>query len=58
MVRVKGADGGYFHEPPYTWEEEQDFYRRVSNGPITVVHAPAAKKSAKPKRSKPVTSKR
>jgi hypothetical protein len=58
MVRVKGADGGYFHEPPYTWEEEQDFYRRVSNGPITVVHAPAAKKPAKPKRSKPVTSER
>jgi hypothetical protein len=56
MVRVKGADGGYFHEPPYTWEEEQDFYRRVSGGPITVVHAPAAKRVAKPKRSKPVPS--
>lgn len=56
MVRLKGAGGFHFYEPPYTWEEEQDFYRRVSNGPTTVVHAPAAKKAAKPKRSKPVPS--
>jgi hypothetical protein len=54
MVRVKGADGGYFHEPPYTWEEEQDFYRRISGGPKVILHAPAAKNPAKPKRSKSV----
>jgi hypothetical protein len=51
MVRVKGSGGLYFHEPPYTWAEEQGFYRRVSGGPITVVRTPAAKKAAKPKRS-------
>jgi hypothetical protein len=56
MVRVKGAGGFYFHEPPYTREEEQDFYRRVSKGPTTVVHAPAVKKATKPKRLKPVPS--
>jgi hypothetical protein len=42
------------HEPTYTWEEEQDFYRRMGGGPKVVLHAPAAKKPAKPKRSKPV----
>jgi hypothetical protein len=31
-----------------TPEEEQDFYRQVSNGPSTVVHTPAVKKAAKP----------
>jgi hypothetical protein len=54
MVRVKGADGGYFHEPPYTWDEEQDFYRRVGRGPEVVLHTPAAQKRLKPKRSKPL----
>jgi hypothetical protein len=50
MVRVKGGDGGYFHEPPYTEDEESDFYRRVGNGPVTVLHAP---KTEKPKPPKP-----
>jgi hypothetical protein len=40
MVRVKCDDGGYFHEPPYTWDEERDFYRAMADGPRTVVHAP------------------
>jgi hypothetical protein len=54
MVKVYSKDGSrvLFEEPPYTWEEERDFYHRVSGGPITVVHAPTAEKAAKPKRSK------
>ena len=48
MVSVKG-NGGYFHEPLYTPEEERDFYRRMSGGPVTVVHRPATGKTEKPK---------
>jgi hypothetical protein len=51
MVRVKGAGGLYFHEPPYTGEEEQEIYRRVGRSPEVVLHAPAAKTPPKPKRS-------
>jgi hypothetical protein len=40
MAGVKGGDGGFFHQPPYTWEEEGDFYRAMADGPKTVVHAP------------------
>jgi hypothetical protein len=42
MVRVRDDLGGYFHEPPYTWEEEQELYQRMAggNGPITVVRGP------------------
>jgi hypothetical protein len=30
MVRKRTDDGrGWYHEPPYTEEEELDFYRRV-----------------------------
>jgi hypothetical protein len=54
MVRIVNEDGGAFHEPPYTWEEEQDFYRRMGGGPKVVLHAPAAEKPANPKPSRPV----
>lgn len=40
MVRKKDELGGFYHEPPYTPEEERDFYRRVAGGPKTVLHAP------------------
>jgi hypothetical protein len=53
MVRVVNKDGGAFHEPPYTWEEEQDFYRRIGGGPKTLLHAPTpAPKTVKPKSPK------
>jgi hypothetical protein len=32
MVRIVNKDGSAFHEPPYTWEEEQEFYRRIGGG--------------------------
>jgi hypothetical protein len=55
MVKVYSKDGTVlFEEPPYTWEEEQEFYRRMGGGPKVVLHAPAAKKPANPKRSRPV----
>jgi hypothetical protein len=56
MVKVYAKDDGrlLYEEPPYTWKEQQDFYRRMSGGPKVILHAPAAENSAKPKRSKPV----
>jgi hypothetical protein len=41
MARRMDKLGGFYHEPPYTKEEEMDFYRRVGGGPNTVVHRPA-----------------
>jgi hypothetical protein len=42
MVKVFDKDGTLlFHEPPYTWEEEQEFYRRIGGGPKVILHAPA-----------------
>ena len=35
-----------YEEPPYTEEEEMDFYRRVGGGPVSILHAP---KQPKPK---------
>jgi hypothetical protein len=35
-----------YHEPPYTEEEEADFYRRVGDGPVSILHA---SKQPKPK---------
>lgn len=42
MVRKVSPDGVAYHEPPYTKKEEDDFYRRMGNPPITVVRGPAA----------------
>jgi hypothetical protein len=32
MVFRKSKDGGGWHEPPYTKEEEREFYRRYNAG--------------------------
>jgi hypothetical protein len=41
MVKVFNEDGVHiFNEPPYTWEEKQEFYRRIGGGPKVVLHAP------------------
>ena len=34
MVRKKTKTGAEYHEPPYTPEEDADFYRRVGGGPL------------------------
>ena len=33
---VKIINGMRIHEPPYTKAEEDEFYRRIGGGPITV----------------------
>lgn len=38
MVKVMCDDGvNFFHEPPYTEEEEDAFYAAMSKGPITIL---------------------
>ena len=49
MVRKMAENGTYYHEPPYTEEEEMAFYKMADNGdgPITILHPqspPAAPK--------------
>lgn len=42
MVRVRHANGGYYHEPPYTQEEEADLYARMANVKAFTRPAPPA----------------
>jgi hypothetical protein len=53
MVRRVGKDGGVWHEPPYTWDEEMDFYGRVGGGPVAILHAPKPAAAKSPKSPKP-----
>jgi hypothetical protein len=32
LGKSQNGSGGYFHEPPYTEEEEHEFYRRLDGG--------------------------
>ena len=48
MVRKLSPLGHYYHEPPYTEEEEREFYRRTSGVVAFTRRAPAA--SPAPKR--------
>ena len=36
MVRKMTDNGGEYHEPPYTEEEEAEFYRRFGGGPVSL----------------------
>jgi hypothetical protein len=41
MVRKMDDKGGYYHEPPYTWEEEMAIYKGMDiDGPVTVLRGP------------------
>jgi hypothetical protein len=45
MVRKVAKNGAVYHEPPYTWQEEMEFYRRVGGATsLTILHGtpPAA----------------
>lgn len=55
MVRKMAENGTYYHEPPYTEEEDLDFYRRVANGPFTILHGPrpSAEKPTQPQKLPP-----
>jgi hypothetical protein len=38
MVVKVTKNGMRIHSPPYTQAEEDEFYRRVGGGPVTVAH--------------------
>jgi hypothetical protein len=38
MVGKVAENGSVWHEPPYTEEEEEDFYWRISHGVVQVAH--------------------
>ena len=42
MVFVPDEKGGGWHEPPYSWEEDMEFYRRVNAGPATIYYGSVA----------------
>jgi hypothetical protein len=48
MVRKRAENSSYYHEPPYTEEEELDFYRRIANGPFTILHGTPRPPAEKP----------
>jgi len=46
MTRKMCDDGiHYYHEPPYSWEEEMAIYKGMDiDGPVTVLHGPRPSK--------------
>jgi hypothetical protein len=43
--------GGYYHEPPYTWEEEMAIYKGMDiDGPVTVLQVLALPQRQRPRR--------
>jgi hypothetical protein len=50
MVRRKTKTGAEYHEPPYTPEEDAEFYRRFGGGPIAFTR-PGPARPAEPARS-------
>ena len=46
VVKYITPGGSRIHEPPYTQAEEDEIYRRIGGGPVTVYRArPAADKT-------------
>ena len=38
MVKKTAENGTFYHEPPYTEEEELELYARINHGPFTFLH--------------------
>ena len=45
MVVKIDKHGNRYHEPPYTQAEEDEFYRRVGGGPVTLYRSIADRKA-------------
>ena len=43
---VKIINGMRIHEPPYTQAEDDEFYKRVGRGPVTVAHPAGDRKAS------------
>jgi len=49
MVKLIAENGEGYYEAPYTPAEEMAFYKRIENGPVTVVkRAPGLHQRAQP----------
>jgi hypothetical protein len=58
MVVKVDKYGNRYHEPPYTKAEEDEFYRRVGGGPVTVARPDGEHKAPKsPKQQQPPPAK-
>ena len=54
MVRRTTKSGAVWHEPPYTWEEEQELYRGMVLQPgATILHAPRPASPSEPSPGSP-----
>jgi len=49
VLKYVTKNGMRIHEPPYTQAEEDEFYRRVGGGPITVARPASDRKEQTPK---------
>jgi len=59
VVKYITPGGGRIHGPPYTQAEEDEFYRRIGGGPVTVYRArPADDKTTNKKSEKKSSDKR
>ena len=47
VLKYKVKGGGEVHGPPYTKEEEDEFYRRNAGGPLVVHHGVDDRKGKK-----------
>ena len=45
ILKYVTKNGMRIHEPPYTKAEEDEFYRRVGGGPVTVYRSSADRKA-------------
>ena len=46
VLKYVTKNGMRIHEPPYTQAEEDEFYRRVGGGPITVARPASDRKAS------------
>jgi hypothetical protein len=58
MVVKRDKHGNCYHEPPYTKAEEDEFYRRIGGGPVTVARSAGDRtKQTSPKQQQPSPAK-
>ena len=53
MVRRRAENGTYYHEPPYTEEEELALYRMMGAGPFTILRQSPPAASPEPPHKSP-----
>jgi hypothetical protein len=57
VIKFVTKNGTRVHGPPYTKDEEADFYRRWNTGPLTVYRGDDRKAPTSPKQPQPLPAK-